>query len=89
MLDPPEGLAYPTEIGRAESDDTGRIRVDVPRTSSSNHDAFGVVALRRVLELAGSRLMPTPNSRSRTLRFPQSKSSTAACLTSWVSPRAT
>ena len=41
----PENRAYPKEIGRATSDDMGRIRVDVPRTASSSHDDFGVVAL--------------------------------------------
>jgi RNA polymerase sigma factor (sigma-70 family) len=45
ILDRPEGVAYATEIGRAKSDDTGRIRVDVPRTASSSHDDVGVVAL--------------------------------------------
>jgi RNA polymerase sigma factor (sigma-70 family) len=45
ILDRPEGLAYPTDIGHAKSDGTGQIRVDVPRTSSSSHDELGVVAL--------------------------------------------
>jgi RNA polymerase sigma factor (sigma-70 family) len=44
-VDGPEDRAYPKEIGRAASDDTGRIRVDVPRISPASHDEFGVVAL--------------------------------------------
>ncbi len=36
---------YPTEIGRATSDDSGRFRLDAPRTSSSRHTDFGAVAL--------------------------------------------
>jgi RNA polymerase sigma factor (sigma-70 family) len=36
---------YPKEIGHTASDGAGRIRADVPRTSSSSHDQFGVVAL--------------------------------------------
>jgi RNA polymerase sigma factor (sigma-70 family) len=45
ILDRPEGLAYPKDIGHAKSDGTGQIQVDVPRTSSSSHDELGVVAL--------------------------------------------
>ncbi len=37
--------AYPTEIGRATSDGSGRFRLDAPRTISSRHDEFGAVAL--------------------------------------------
>ena len=33
------------EIGRAAGDGSGRFHADVPRTSSSRHDAFGAVAL--------------------------------------------
>jgi hypothetical protein len=44
-LDAPAGRLYVTEIGHASSDGQGRIRVDVPRTSSSRHDEFGVVAV--------------------------------------------
>ena len=43
--DGPEVRAYPKEIGRSTSDGAGRIRVDVPRTSLSSQDEFGVVAL--------------------------------------------
>ena len=36
---------YPKEIGHTASDGAGRFRADVPRTSSSSHAQFGVVAL--------------------------------------------
>ena len=44
-LDVTAGRLYVAEIGRGSSDSLGRIRVDGPRTSSSRHDEFGVVAL--------------------------------------------
>lgn len=45
QVDGPEDRGYAKEIGHARSDDTGRIRVDVPRTTSATYDRFGAVAL--------------------------------------------
>ena len=44
-LDVPTDRLNAKELGHASSDARGRIRVDVPRTSSTRYDEFGVVAL--------------------------------------------
>jgi RNA polymerase sigma factor (sigma-70 family) len=44
-LDVPTDRLNAKELGHASSDTLGRIRVDVPRTSSAGYDEFGVVAL--------------------------------------------
>ena len=72
-LDAPAGRLYVTEIGHASSDGLGRIRVDVPRTSSSRNDELGVVALRPGLARAGPSSTPTPWSPPPTSRFGPSK----------------
>jgi RNA polymerase sigma factor (sigma-70 family) len=36
--------SWPSAIGQAESDGSGRFRLDAPRASSARHDVFGIVA---------------------------------------------
>ena len=56
------GRLSPSPIGKGHTDSAGQFRLDVPRTSASRFDNFGVVAIAPDMEQAGLTLIPTPSS---------------------------